>query len=84
MRKTEWLTFTHLAFASVYLGTIPLSQAPPFVFSVLNELGWLSKVSLLQKVIVFLKIIYFNGSQILVRGPTQIQDKVSSSHYSKM
>ena len=61
------------------------SPVPLFhIFSLLNDLGWLSKMGLLQKVILFIKIVYFSGSQILAHGMVQIHDQVVSSHYSEM
>lgn len=67
------------------LWTALLSPVPLFhIFSLLNDLGWLSKMGLLRKVILFIKIVYFSGSQILARGMMQIHDQVVSSHYGEM
>lgn len=41
-------------------------------------------MGLLQKVILFIKIVYFSGSQILAHGVMQSHDQVVSSHYGEM
>lgn len=42
-------------------------------------------MGLLQRVILFLKIVdYFGGSQILIHVPMRIRDEVPYSYYSKM
>ena len=71
-RKTERLTSLTWPLLLSVSGQAPLLQ----MCGLLNELGRPSEISLLQKVVLLLKIIYFSGSQILVCRWMWIHGKV--------